>query len=52
MRELFIRSYPFDGLAERLMKKEREDRIKEILFEDATYEEDVKTTYEGEKEEC
>jgi len=52
MREVFIKTYPFNGLAERLMKKEEEDRIKEILFEDETYEEDIKTTYEGKREEC
>jgi len=46
-RELFIRTYPFNGLAERLMRKEKEDRLKEILFEDATYEEDIKSTWEG-----
>ena len=50
-REVFIRSYPLDGLAERLMKEEEERRIKEYLFEKATYEKDIESIYEGEKEE-
>jgi len=51
MCEEFIRTYPLHGLAEKLMRKEKEDRIKEDLFFEATYEGEVKSIYEGEKEE-